>query len=381
MTINLVGILLLWTAALSRVLPPDAERLHLLRYPLSILPAVLGIGFEVLVWLNLFFAVTWLFTHRKLWSFVSLIALAIAFPALRSTWPCLSSSSEAGDSTATLRILSYNTQLLQRNTPIEQNGLLAYVKSSGADLVCMQEYAVYKDHRYPTFEGVKRYLREEYPYTYFDFPLHNSRLQYGLAVYSKYPLIHKQTIPLQTEGNGANYCDVVVTAGGRSDTIRLFTNHLQSNVLQPTEIDSLFSLPTIINAAKNAPSRADVLPEGRGRVIKTSGKLRRAYAKRTTQVEQVRSAIEASPYPVIVCGDFNDVPVSYTYRHLSRGLKDAFLTASDSPAFSTGHTFVRKGLGIRIDYILTSPTLHASDFRIDRVTYSDHYPVSCTLSW
>ena len=106
-------------------------------------------------------------------------------------------------------------------------------------------------------------------------------------------------------------------------------------------------------------------------------------------MEAVRAAIDASPYPVIVCGDFNDVPASYAYRRLSKGLQDAFLTTS---FLRTGHTYVRSsalpwfhnatfGPGIRIDYILTDPMLRATDFRIDRVAYSDHYPVMAAFTW
>ena len=385
MTVNLLAVMLLVLAGLSMVVPPNGG--GFLLYPFSLLPAVVGLGFEWLVYVNLFFALSWLFTHRKLWGLVSVLALLIVFPALRNTWALNSSpahalpqrqgarrsrSSEhvrkeypkgegvdnpAGGSSLTL--LTYNTHLLQNSTPIEQNELLRYVKGSGADIVCMQEYAVYKDRRYPSFEGVKRYMKDEYPYTYYDFSVHNKRLQYGLAVYSKYPIINKNTIPFDASSNGANRCDIVVN----SDTFRLITNHLQSNLFTPQEVDSLMMLPLHRSAPNSSLS-----------------KLSTAYAKRTKQVAKVRAEIDASPYPVIVCGDFNDVPVSYTYRQLSRGLSDAFLTGSAS-RFALGHTYVRHHLGIRIDYILHSPSFRATDFRIDPLPYSDHYPIRTTLRW
>ena len=411
MTVNLLAVTLLVLAGLSMVVPPNGG--GFLLYPFSLLPAVVGLGFEWLVYINLFFALSWLFTHRKLWGLVSVLALIIVFPALRNTWALNSSpkigwksqsafgsekgrlagsqadrdsarsgggvdrsaeaeeyetSAERGsinrgvDNPAggsSLTLLTYNTHLLQNSTPIEQNELLRYVKSSGADIVCMQEYAVYKDRRYPSFEGVKRYMKDEYPYTYYDFSVHNKRLQYGLAVYSKYPIINKNTIPFDASSNGANRCDIVVN----SDTFRLITNHLQSNLFTPQEVDSLMMLPLHRSAPNSSLS-----------------KLSTAYAKRTKQVAKVRAEIDASPYPVIVCGDFNDVPVSYTYRQLSRGLSDAFLTGADS-RFALGHTYVRHHLGIRIDYILHSPSFRASDFRIDPLPYSDHYPIRTTLRW
>lgn len=352
MTLNLLVVALLLLADLA-IFPP----------PVDIqLPAFFAIGFEILVYLSLFFAFSWLFTKHKFRCLISILTLLISIVPLRYTYsgalkrdnPALHSTF---DEPNTLKVLSYNTHLLQNNTPVEQNDLLRYIRESGADVVCMQEYAVYKDKHYPTFQRVKDALTDIYPYTYFDFSVHNRRIQYGLAVYSKYPLRNKTTIPIQATGNGANLCDMVV----RDDTIRLFNNHLQSNSLQPNEIDSLI-----------------YSTDPKKQLSSINYQLSTNLVQRTTQARKVREAIEASPYPVIVCGDFNDVPVSYTYRHISRGLKDAFLTTS---FLRTGHTYVKHGLGIRIDYILYSDKFDAIDFHIDRVPYSDHYPISATFIW
>ena len=361
MTLNLLAVLLLITADTAAYIPP--ARLHL--------PALLAIGFEFLVAANALFAFTWLFSAKKSWCAVSLVALLLSVPAMKVTFST-GKQDIRPEHTHSLAVLSYNTHLLQNNTPVEQNDLLRYIKNSGAQVALLQEYAVYKNTKYPTFQQVKNALSDTYPYTYFDFSIHNQRQQFGLAVYSKYPLIHKTTIPIDTKGkgNGANYCDIVVGA----DTFRLFNNHLQSNSLEPSEIDSLLhphARPTV-SFNKHLTS-----------------KLATAYTLRTHQVQRIRQAIDESPYPVIVCGDFNDVPTSYTYRQLARGLKDAFLTTS---FLRTGHTYVRSsalpwfhnatfGPGIRIDYILTDPMLRATDFRIDRVAYSDHYPVMAAFTW
>lgn len=347
MILNLLAVALLLSADLAGLIPPS--KLHF--------PALLAIGFEALAITNAVFALTWLFTGHKSWCVVSVLALLISFSPLRATFSHQMSSLPEDATPSRLKILSYNTHLLQNNTPFEKNELLRYIRNSGADVVCMQEYAVYKNAQYPTFQRVKDYLTEVYPYTYFDFSVHNPRLQYGLAVYSKFPLINKTTIPIQAIGNGANYCDIIV----HGDTFRLFNNHLQSNSLQSSEIDSLLSLS-----------------DQRKHLTSLNTKLSSNLALRATQAETIRRAIDASPYPVIVCGDFNDVPASYTYRHLARGLRDAFLTTS---RLRTGHTFVMRGMGVRIDYILHSDRLNAIDFDINRVPYSDHYPVTATLTW
>lgn len=354
MTVNLVAVILLLLAELSMFVPPSS----------TIVLAVLGVCFEILVVLNALFSVSWLFSRRKSWCLVSFIALLTVLPAIRNTWS-IPNHSNGSSKPISLSILSYNTRLLQLNTPIERNELLKYVKNSGADVVCMQEYAVYKDSRYPTFEGVKRFLKDVYPYTYYDFVVHNRRVQFGLAVYSKYPLINKHSISFEAVGNSASRCDVLVPVEAGFDTVRLFNVHLQSNSFQSSDLDSLIGQSSLL---LQQPSSIIHQP--------SYLKLRKAYAARSEQVRVLRNEVEPSPYPLILCGDFNDVPVSYTYRQLSHNLQDAFLEAS---AFSNGHTLVRRKFGVRIDYILSSPDFQVTDFRVEHLDYSDHYPVIATL--
>jgi endonuclease/exonuclease/phosphatase (EEP) superfamily protein YafD len=81
--------------------------------------------------------------------------------------------------------------------------------------------------------------------------------------------------------------------------------------------------------------------------------------------------MELSPYPVIVAGDFNDTPVSYTYRVMRRGLNDAFVEAG----YGAGFTYRGKYPPNRIDYIIYGEGIECTDFDIVKVRYSDHYPV------
>ncbi|MCK7541003.1 MAG: endonuclease/exonuclease/phosphatase family protein [Marinilabiliales bacterium] len=99
--------------------------------------------------------------------------------------------------------------------------------------------------------------------------------------------------------------------------------------------------------------------------------LTQGFASRALQVDRVRRHIETSPYPVIVTGDFNDTPISYTYRIMRRGLKDAFVEAG----YGAGFTYRGKYPPNRIDYILYNEEFHCNDFDIVKVRYSDHYPI------
>ena len=105
-------------------------------------------------------------------------------------------------------------------------------------------------------------------------------------------------------------------------------------------------------------------------------KMRSAYQKRAAQVDQLSEHIQSSPYPVVVCGDFNDLPVSYTYNTLRGKLQDPFMTV--------GHgampTFIKAIFPLRIDYILHDHSFKAVSFFRQHVHWSDHYPIALYLN-
>ncbi len=346
LSLNLLAACALLLAVLGQVLNPAT---------LPIL-SIFGIVFEWLIWLNLAFAIFWIFTKKKAWCIVSILSLLLALGGVFRTFSV--SQTDTLPLGKSIRILSYNTRCLGfQNGSLTHNDVLNYLRKQDADIVCLQEFEAYKHGR--TWQDIKRYLG--YPYSYIDFKFYEGKRQYGLAVFSKYPLINKQTLRYESNTNISNRCDVVIG----TDTIRLFTNHLQSNMLNPKDF------------AIERKAREEYVDEIQAKAEKVGKKITSNTQLRAAQAKLVQREIAASPYPVIVCGDFNDVPVSYTYRTISKGLQDAFLAAD---TWSLGHTFYKGLIGIRIDYILCDKSFGASDFHIDHVNYSDHFPISCTLT-
>ncbi len=88
------------------------------------------------------------------------------------------------------------------------------------------------------------------------------------------------------------------------------------------------------------------------------------------------SNIQKSPYPAIICGDFNDTPMSYTYWKLSRGRRDSFKDAGKG----FGATYSMLQPLLRIDYILSPKDVRATSHKIVKLKYSDHYPVVATFA-
>jgi len=104
-------------------------------------------------------------------------------------------------------------------------------------------------------------------------------------------------------------------------------------------------------------------------------KLRIAYPKRAEQARTVMEHVKTSPYPTIVCGDFNDTPMSYAYNQFNQLLIDAFRNCSSG----IGTTYVGKVPAGRIDYIFHSKNLHSANFSIQNEVYSDHRAINCII--
>ena len=259
-----------------------------------------------------------------------------------------------------ITILTWNTGRMDYTHKPEQNQILQYLISQDADVVCLQEVDVYKDAHYLTLSDVKQALGKKYPYSYLDFSVYNKRHQFGTMVWSKYPLINKQSIHYETKGNLSNRCDIVVG----QDTLRLINNHLESYSFtfdDIAEVDSMRNYEGFLSSLK-----------------RIKAKWERAVPLRNAQARIVRKEIENSPYPVIIAGDFNAAEWSYAYRHISEGLHDAW---RELHPWSWGATCEHRGVSVRIDYILSTDSLHPIRCSIPNAVGSDHKPVMATLAW
>ena len=266
-------------------------------------------------------------------------------------WPMLSHGSRPSDSQLEampdrLTVLTWNTHQMGQFHKPDKNEVLRYLSQQDADIICLQEVDVYKRDEFLTLGEVKDILGRKYAYSYLDFSVYNQRRQFGNMVWSRYPLINKHTVEYEIRANLSSRCDVVVG----DDTLRLIVNHLESNRFDQN----------------------DTTAESLGR------KWEKASGLRHQQAQAVRQEIEYSPYPVIVTGDFNDIALSPTYRTISRGMHDAWLETS---WLKWGATCEKKGFGVRIDYILSSPSLVPIDCKVVDAEGSDHKPVLATLAW
>lgn len=286
------------------------------------------------------------------WSLLVIVVLWLAWSLLSHRMPW----QEYTHMPYQLKVLTYNTQGMAVDKYLDTKlEMLEYINKLDADVVCLQEVLVYKKGDRLTLPMLREAM-SQYPYTYFDFKLYNSRRQFGNVVFSRYPLVNKETIQFESKANISSQCDIVVN----EDTIRLMVNHLESFYLNDEDLD--LSDLDVSNIQENSLVR----------------KLVRANRLRLDQVSVLREAIRQSPHPVIAVGDFNSLPISWVYWRMNLGMRDCF---AESSVGQYGSTYQRKGLSARIDYIFTSRKLKPISCEVGDAEYSDHYPVMATIGW
>lgn len=262
----------------------------------------------------------------------------------------LSTEVSGGD---TLELLTYNVMQMQRQKAADGsrvNPVLDYIRESGADIVCLQEYPAHNTK-------IKSALQKVYPYV----RVHTVKGN-PMACYSKYPVKLIENIDIESKYNGS----VAFSVKYKEYDIPVIVNHLESNKLDAHDKE-------VYTDMLKAPDENKV-KSGSEHLFK---KLADAMAIRGPQADVISEYIEQnySPY-MIVCGDFNDTPVSYVHNRISEKLQDAYIEAINGP----GITYNRNFLYFRIDHIMVGDAYRVLDCRVDNsIDASDHYPLRCRL--
>jgi endonuclease/exonuclease/phosphatase family metal-dependent hydrolase len=315
-------------------------------------PALFGLAYPYIAAANLVMVIVWIL-FRRWYALISALALAAGFGYIHNF---IRFTNQGREEHHDLKLMSYNIRLFNFYESGETNThskMLQLLRKEDPGILCIQEYFVKGD---PAVG--ERKLKEGLGgrrYTHFKLIRSGTASRYGIATVSRYPIIHRGDVVHPGSSSLTIYSDIVVD----TDTFRVYNNHLQSFRLRRVEGTLLSELA----GEENRNSMDNIYGIYRS--------LMQGFASRALQVDRVRRHMESSPYPVIVAGDFNDTPVSYTYRVMRRGLSDAFVEAG----YGAGFTYRGKYPPNRIDYVLYSEGIECTDFDIVKVKYSDHYPV------
>lgn len=334
----------------------------------------IGFAFPVVLIINFLFLLVWL-AARKKFAAVPAVAIVLSGFSIYSTFAFhfWGDNKEAGIKLMTWNVKNFDLYNWSHNVETRQN-MMALIAAENPDVLCMQEF--YNNNQ--LFRNVN-YIRDTlgYRYVYFAPSIQLSKVpktklqqtlwksgvlnqQWGVATFSKYPIVDSGMIDFK--GSRANDC-IYTDINFKGKIVRVFNVHFQSIHLGYDDYATLDSIEqsqkTNWTAVKNIMR-----------------KMKRAYTKRADQALAVAERMKAYNGNKIICGDFNDVPVSYAYKTARQNLQDAF----EKKGKGFGPTFVNRLSIFRIDYVLLNKNILVNSYRTVRQPLSDHYPVCVSFS-
>jgi endonuclease/exonuclease/phosphatase family metal-dependent hydrolase len=270
------------------------------------------------------------------------------------------------DSSA-LRVLDWNVRAFTSNAIEEENPngvrrrMLNYIKEVDPDVLLMQEFVELVNKGF--YSNIKA-LRDTLGYSYYfisgDQTEVKGERKYGSAIFSKTPLLQQQRHAYTGDAEPESLITADILFGGRR--VRLATTHLVSlNLGGP-------------------PNDTEYFGRKDSHFILHSSQLQRLKRYDSIHGQQadfIQQILKGSKYPVIISGDFNSVPSSYTYHTIKADRQDAFL----QKGFGFGNTYVGLSPTLRIDYILLSRQFKVKQFTSPKLVLSDHYPLVTDIAW
>lgn len=324
--------------------------------------SLFGLAYPFILVANICFIIYWFFKKRRFTLF-SLVTILLGFGHLTDFFQ-ISFSGSHKDSANQLKVLTYNVHVFdvfdKKEGPQTRDAIFDMLVREEADVLCFQEFFQSEKKKFfPTKDSMLKFLPNVHFHERYTHAI-GGQQYFGVAMFSKYPIVRKGYVPFASDANNfCIYADIVKN----NDTIRVYNGHLQSIRFKPEDYD--------LATGKTEQSEID---DASKRIAR---RLKNAFMKRQEQVDRIAVSIKASPYPVILCGDFNDPPVSYTYETFTDLLDDSFVECGNG----IGNTYIGAFPSFRIDYILHSENMRAIAYKTLEEQLSDHHAVTATLEW
>lgn len=297
-----------------------------------LMPVILLLNLAALVW--------WLF--RRKWGIalmpVAALALNLGYISAMVQLPDFGDKGSHDIRVATLNAFGFRRL---GPTSVTAYGIATVMKREEVDVLCLQEFI--EDRQFPA-DSIARLFASRMPYCV---------SQSGQAILSRFPILDHRYVKFPDSGN--DYLEADLKVG--SDTVRIFSVHLQTS--------GISSLRHRFRKDYNS----DVPVE------KVIGELERNSRIRAQQVREIRAVIDSTHYPVILAGDFNDTPSSYTYRQVKGDMTDGFRAVGNG----FGGTFRYLGGVLRIDYVFYDGNFTGVGYYMPADDLGDHKAVIADL--
>lgn len=315
--------------------------------------SILALGYPVILLINLFFVVFWLIQGKRNF-LTSTLVIAIGYPFLLGAFQFSGNQQDVRNRKDALKIMTFNARSYTQYTRDGKDGLTvaidSFLNAENPSILFLQEN--YDYHRTPHFNFPHQFI-----------PGSERNQKFSLGILSKHSLINQEKISFGLdEGPYRHFLQADMVY--HKDTFRLFCIHLMSNQFSNKDLEAINDVGNK-NAEEVEKSTKDLI-----------SRLQRFGSIRAQQIDVITKAIDESPYPVILGGDFNEPPSSYPFQQVNKRLHDSFEEAGRgiSPTYRTFP------IPLRIDHVFYSEEeFSAWNYHVHKVDFSDHYPVSVVL--
>ena len=261
-----------------------------------------------------------------------------------------------------IKILSYNVKAFNVCPEKEKRsafkGIIKVIKEEKPDIICFQEYSFLRKGKYSMNKLLAELKPAKFYYAFYGYGSRTNEGE-GIAILSRYPMVKNKKLSFKRSCNAAMFADLNI----KGTLVRVYNVHLQSILLIKENYDYLDTLGFYYSEESQVAMKKITL------------KLHEAYRLRAKQADLLAAHIQQSPNPTILCGDFNDTPVSYTYRKMKGNMNDAFREAGHG----LGRTFNGLSPSLRIDYIFSTNQFQVLEYKTIHCHYSDHYPIKAKI--
>lgn len=327
------------------------------------LPLFFGLYFVPILAVNIFLLLVAML-RRSASAWICVVAL---LPSLLYTelFFKIGHKEEAEKEGISLKIESYNVGMFSSSA----NGLSRaecrkemgnHFAENLPDIVCLQEFFAESYTQADT-------IFSAYPHRHYHlFKARNGKL-FGNIILSKFPIVERGRLSFPNSTNLSIFADI--EHYGR--TLRVYNNHLESYNVSFTALAHKAAEMVREKAYEEENAREEITRD----IVETHEKMLGTFIKRSQQVERIIGHINETPHRAIICGDFNDTPMSYTYHTLAKNRKDTF----EETGKGFGATFIPVWPLLRIDYLLVPEDSQCITHTVNKTRLSDHYPVSAEV--